>query len=115
MRNPTETSWFRNCLAGLILLASAGCTSSPTRESVGEYLDSVAITTKVKAAVFRDPELSVLDIGVETFKGVVRLSGSVDAPEDKAMAAEIASRIEGVRQVQNDLIVNTPGGPAESQ
>src|SRR4030067_1023194 len=60
-----------------LVTAFLGCASTPTRESSGEYIDDSAITTRVKAAIFDDPSLKVLQINVETFKGEVQLSGFV--------------------------------------
>lgn len=94
-------------LAVVILLGGgiAACAATPTRESTGEYLDSAAITAKVKAAILEDPQLKVLQINVETFRGVVQLSGFVDTPAAKARAEQVVRGIKGVRGVRNDLAV----------
>jgi osmotically-inducible protein OsmY len=82
-----------------------GCASTPTRESTGEYIDDSTITTKVKAAIFNDPSLKVFQINVETFKGEVQLSGSVDSAQSVKKAGEVARSVGGVKSVKNDLIV----------
>ena len=82
-----------------------GCASTPTRESTGEYIDDSTITTKVKAAIFNDPSLKVFQINVETFKGEVQLSGSVDSDQVVNKAGEVARGVGGVKSVKNDLIV----------
>jgi osmotically-inducible protein OsmY len=93
-------------LACLVLIASfMGCASTRTHEGTGEYVDDTAITTKVKAEIFTDPALKVLQINVETFKGVVQLSGFVDSNKSAAKAAEVARHIHGVVSVKNNLIV----------
>ena len=89
----------------LLVTAFLGCASTPTRESSGQYLDDSAITTKVKAAIFDDPSLKVLQINVETFKGEVQLSGFVDSAQNIRRAREVARSVMGVRSVKNDLIV----------
>jgi osmotically-inducible protein OsmY len=89
----------------LLVTAFLGCASTPTRESSGQYLDDSAITTKVKAAIFDDPSLKVLQINVETFKGEVQLSGFVDSAQNIRRAGEVARGVTGVRSVKNDLIV----------
>jgi osmotically-inducible protein OsmY len=95
-----------SCLACIALVvAFLGCASSPTRESSGQYVDDSAITTRVKAAIFDDPSLKVLQINVETFKGEVQLSGFVDSPQNVRRAGEVARGVTGVRSVKNDLIV----------
>lgn len=84
---------------------SAGCAGTPTRESTGEYIDNSAITAKVKAAFVRDELVKALDVSVETFRGVVQLSGFVNTQAQKDRAAQIARTIEGVTDVQNNLVV----------
>ena len=89
----------------LLVTVFFGCASTPTRESSGQYVDDSAITTKVKAAIFDDPSLKVLQINVETFKGEVQLSGFVDSAQNIRRAGEVARSVMGVRSVKNDLIV----------
>jgi osmotically-inducible protein OsmY len=93
-------------LACFVLITSfMGCASTRTHEGTGEYVDDTAITTKVKAEIFADPALKVLQINVETFKGVVQLSGFVDSHQSATKAAEVARSIHGVVSVKNNLIV----------
>ena len=68
-------------------------------------MDSSVITAKVKAAIFDDKTLKVLDINVETFKDVVQLSGFVNSAEMRDRAGVVAGRVSGVKSVKNDLIV----------
>jgi len=89
----------------LLVTAFLGCASTPTRESSGQYVDDSSITTRVKAAIFDDPALKVLQINVETFKGEVQLSGFVDSAQSVRRAGEVARGVRGVRSVKNDLIV----------
>jgi osmotically-inducible protein OsmY len=86
-------------------VAIPGCTSSPKQESTGEYIDSSAVTAKVKAAMLSEPGLSSMQIGVETFKDEVQLSGFVDSAESKIRAGEVALAVPGVKSVRNDLLV----------
>jgi osmotically-inducible protein OsmY len=90
------------CLA--ILAASlVACGSTPTKEGTGEFVDDAIITTKVKAAIVKEPTLKLTDISVVTFKGVVELSGFVDAPEGIDRAGQLARTVVGVKLVRNDL------------
>jgi len=82
-----------------------GCAATPKQQSTGQYIDDSVITTKVKAAVFDEPSLKTLQITVETYKGVVQLSGFVDSAQSAARAAEVARKVEGVIDVKNDLRV----------
>lgn len=92
-------------MSAFALLLSVGCASSPNSESTGEYLDSAAITAKVKAELALSDETSALQIEVKTFRDLVQLSGFVDSEEEKAAAERIAKEIEGVARVDNALIV----------
>jgi len=89
-----------------ILLASLlGCASTTKHEGTGEYVDDSVITTKVKAAIFNEPSLKSAEINVETFKGVVQLSGFVSSSGDISKAAELARGVQGVKSVKNDMRV----------
>ena len=72
-------------------------------KTVGETIDDATITTRVKTAILNDPEIGGLRIDVDTFKGVVTLSGAVKsaAERDKAMAT--ARKIGGVTDVKSTL------------
>jgi len=91
-------------IAGALLMATAlGCASTAKHEGTGEYLDDTVITTKVKTAIFKEPTLKSAEINVETFKGVVQLSGFVSSSETQKTAVAVASNIEGVKSVKNDM------------
>ncbi len=87
-----------------ILMASLlGCASTATQEGTGEYIDNSVITAKVKTAIFNEPTLKSLEINVETFKGVVQLSGFVNSQADIDKAVEIVRQVKGVKSVKNDM------------
>ena len=91
-------------LAGVLLIATAlGCASAAKQEGTGEYVDDTVITTKVKAAIFNEPTLKSAEINVETFKGVVQLSGFVSSQTAENKAVEVASTVAGVKSVKNDM------------
>src|SRR5258705_246285 len=81
------------------------CAATPTKESTGEYVDDSTITTKVKAEFVKDKTVSALDVKVETFKGVVQLSGFVNTAAEKSQAETIAASVNGVKSVQNKITV----------
>lgn len=87
----------------LALITSVGCASTSKKEGTGEYMDDSVITTKVKAAIFNEPTLKSAEINVETFKGVVQLSGFVNSQEDINKAIAVAGRVSGVKSVKNDM------------
>jgi len=95
-----------HCLVLLMVMAAfAACTSTRTHESTGEYVDDSVITTKVKALLAKDDFLKSFQISVETYKGVVQLSGFVNSQETVAKAGQIVRSVEGVKSVKNNLIV----------
>lgn len=71
-------------------------------------LDDLEITTRIKAAIFAEPGLKTLQISVNTDKGVVTLSGSVDTPADRELAKSLAGAVAGVKQVNDQLVVKPP-------
>lgn len=87
----------------LALSLLIGCAATPTQESSGQYIDDSAITTKVKAALLRDPQVSGLAINVDTFKGTVQLSGFANSELERRQAAALAKSVEGVTAVQNRI------------
>jgi hyperosmotically inducible periplasmic protein len=97
----------RNLLfASLVaLVVASGCAGSRTQESTGEYVDDTTISTKVKSKLLVDEDASGLAINVETFKGVVQLSGFVKSEEEKQRAEEIAEGVDGVKRVENRISV----------
>ncbi len=93
-------------LIGLVLAAFiAGCAGTLKKESTGEYVDDTVITSKIKAEIFNDPMLKVLQINVESFKGIVQLSGFVDSATAADRAVEVAGSVKGVKSVKNSLVV----------
>ncbi len=109
MAMTATTRSLRGFAAAIALLgmlgAVAACSSTPQRESTGEYVDSAAITAKVKTALLNEPGLKSTQISVETFKDVVQLSGFVDTSDNKSRAGDIVRNVQGVRAVKNDLVV----------
>lgn len=95
--------FFNALFLALALLVSAGCASTKTHEGTGQYFDDSVITSKVKAAILNEPSLSSAEINVETFKGVVQLSGFIKSSADTVKAVELANRVGGVKSVKNDM------------
>lgn len=95
----------RLLLTGLLSLSILGCSPFSNSESAGEYLDSSATTTKVKARLVDQLGTSGFLIQVKTFKDVVQLSGFVDTPRVKQRAGLIAAHTTGVKSIRNDIVV----------
>jgi len=96
---------FGAILTTLLLMAAVGCASTKTHEGTGQYVDDTVITTKVKAAILEEPGLKSSEINVETFKGVVQLSGFVSSSADISTATKVAQAVAGVTSVKNDMHV----------
>jgi osmotically-inducible protein OsmY len=75
------------------------------RQQVGKYIDDSVLTAKVKAALLRERGVPSADVNVETRQGRVFLSGFVDTEDQKKRALNVASRVEGVREVRDGISV----------
>ena len=87
----------------VLLTFFVGCASTTKHEGTGEYVDDTVITTKVKALILNDDSLKSSEINVETFKGVVQLSGFVNSNADINKAIEVTRKVKGVTSVKNDM------------
>jgi osmotically-inducible protein OsmY len=96
-----QLKYFSAFLMAFALLVSLGCSSTPKQESTGEFVDD--ITTKVKAAIVKEASLKATEIKVETFKGMVQLSGFVSSRADMEKAVEVARNVNGVKSVKDDM------------
>ena len=110
-QNPAETAGKKIDQA----VEKAGQKMDEASKKMGEQSDKVAgaledteITVKAKAAILAEPGLKVLQINVDTAKGIVTLSGSVDSQQNSNRAKEIAGAVAGAREVDNRLVVKAP-------
>ncbi len=94
---------FSAILLAIVFVSALGCAGSATQESTGEYITDSWITTKVKASLAEDPQVKATEVNVETFKGVVQLSGFVSSTAAMHQAVRIANGIKGVTSVKNDM------------
>jgi hyperosmotically inducible periplasmic protein len=85
--------------------ALPACSAIEGRQSAGQYVDDASIATKVRTAIVGDPDLKLRQIDVNVMDKVVQLSGFVDSAAQKARAADVAKRVDGVRSVKNDIVV----------
>lgn len=100
-----QLRYISTLILAVMLATVMGCASTSTHEGTGAFIDDSVITTKVKAAVFNEPSLKSTEINVETFKGVVQLSGFVSSEADVNKAVEVARSVQGVTSVKNDMRV----------
>lgn len=96
----------KSVFVALALAAAVpACSAIEGRQTAGQYVDDASITTKVKAAFVADKQVDADKISVETFNRTVQLSGFVDSSAMKSKAADVASKVEGVQSVKNDIVV----------
>jgi len=91
---------------GAAILAS--CAATGSSRATGEVIDDASITARVKTALAKDEGLrNAADINVTTYRGTVQLSGFVGSREVASRAAQVASSVQGVQSVRNDLQITT--------
>jgi len=101
----TSNNRFTSFILAMAMVSVLGCASTATQEGTGEYVDDSVITAKVKSAIIGDASLKATEINVETFKGIVQLSGFVSSSADKSKAEELARSVKGVKSVKDDMRV----------
>ena len=88
--------------AALTMALLAACASTSSQDSTGEYVSDSVLTNQVKAALFNEPTLKSDEIKVETYRGVVRLSGFVSSTAAENTAVALARGVAGVKSVKYD-------------
>ncbi len=104
-------------LSALILSVSAlalvsgvtGCAGDRYTQSTGERIDDNRTSERVHEALGADTQYKYTDVKVQSFKGVVQLSGFVNARDQKNRAGDIAKRVQGVKELQNNITVKETG------
>ncbi|MCW5620302.1 MAG: BON domain-containing protein [Burkholderiales bacterium] len=92
-------------VAGFGAVQIQGCAATDTRRSTTETVDDGVVTARVKTALLQDKDVSGLAVNVDTYRGVVQLSGFVDNQNQVDKAASIAEQVPGVVSVKNGLRV----------
>ena len=82
-----------------------GCAGNRYTQSTGEHIDDTATSSRVRGSLSDDTQYKYGDVSVQTFKGVVQLSGFVNSRDQKNRAGELAKRVQGIREVQNNITV----------
>jgi len=99
---------FLEAAAAAAALALGGCASSGSdsskQETIGQYIDDATVTAKVKTAIASDVGVkAAANVNVETYRGVVQLSGFADSEDQASKAVTAAKKVNGVRSVKNDI------------
>lgn len=87
-----------------LVISMAGC-QAMTGKTAGRNVDDATITGSVKSRLAKDKLSSLTRVDVDTNNGVVSLNGVVESPEQRARAQELASQVDGVNRVVNNLQV----------
>jgi osmotically-inducible protein OsmY len=91
--------WKMTLLAAMVAMPLvAGC-----GKTIGETIDDTTITTRVKTSMLNDPAVSGTGIDVDTYKGVVTLSGRVKSQAEHDQALALARKVDGVTDVKDAL------------
>ena len=93
---------------GTLALVAGGitcCAGDRYTQSTGEHIDDKADSSRVKKALGADTQYKYGDVNVQTFKGVVQLSGFVNSRDQKNRAGDLAKNVEGVKEVRNNITV----------
>ena len=96
-------------IAATALLGAAACSATRTQRSPGEHLDDAVILGNVKAALVAEPNTSAREINVEVNRGIVQLNGFVDSPAERTRATLVATEVDGVLEVRNNLGIKSGG------
>ncbi|MHC0506451.1 BON domain-containing protein [Achromobacter aegrifaciens] len=94
--------------AAMLALALAGCAAQDGHRSTGQYADDVTTTARVREALLKTPNLRSNTIQVETYQGVVQLSGFADNEDSAASAVGAARGVAGVKEIRNNIQVRNP-------
>ena len=93
----------QSCLliVALCMLVVLGACQTPAGRSAGEVVDDGTITTEIKAKLLNDDITRGLAVSVQTFQGVVTLTGAVDTQGQRTRATDVAYSVTGVKKVNN--------------
>lgn len=105
----TASAWAASTTAGTSDPSSTGTSATGTTNSQtpGQFIDDTTLTTKVKAALLADKAVSGLSIQVTTTQGVVVLTGDVASDTERKHAGDLASSVQGVKAVKNELKIKS--------
>lgn len=106
-RSPRKVLTLLLCISAWPLVGGVtGCsTGSRYKQSTGEYIDDHGLSSHVRKALKADPQFKYDDVNVVTFKGVVQLSGFVSTKDQKIRAGDLAKKVEGVNEIENNITV----------
>lgn len=99
---PIARRWLGAAAAAFLV---AACAPTEVQDSTGQYIDDTVLTAHIKSALYSDVQVRNMNVGVETFRGVVQLSGFANSAQERARAEELARSIKGIKSLENDIHV----------
>jgi osmotically-inducible protein OsmY len=100
----TALKLLKNWIAPMaVVLLFGACAGDATHRSTGRYVDDASITAAVKTKLIGDETVKARDINVDTYNGVVQLSGFVESRAEANQAVALAEQVDGVKSVKDDL------------
>ena len=96
--------WRKLLVVMLTVFSLAGC-QAMTGKTAGQNVDDATLTSSVKTKLAADKLSSLTRVDVDTNNGTVYLNGVVESPDQRARAQELASQVNGVNKVVNNLQV----------
>ena len=105
----SKAAWYVCGLAAVVALGTAGCAGNRYDRSTGEYIDDHTLQLREDHALNQNPDYKFENVSIATFKGTVQLNGFVDTSDQKTQAGGIVKQVEGVKAVENNIIVETNG------
>ena len=95
-------------LIGMLSLAACAGKEPETGRTTGEFTNDAALTAKVKSAIATEAGArTAAAINIETYRGVVQLTGFADSLEQAVRAEAAAKKVDGVRSVKNDVRIKS--------
>ncbi|HEX5222057.1 MAG TPA: BON domain-containing protein [Verrucomicrobiae bacterium] len=85
----------------------AGCAGDRYTRNAGEYINDESLDARVTTALNESPEYKLNSVTVQSFRGVVQLSGFVNTPDQRSKAGEIARQVPGVKGVENNITIKS--------
>ena len=76
------------------------------QKSAGEVVDDNTVNASVKAKLAEAKDVPSMQVNVETYKGVVLLSGFVETQAQKDAAGKAAKGVSGVKKVHNAVALH---------
>lgn len=102
-----KNTYAKMVLACVLAVGAAGCNVFRGESTPGEYVDDVAITSKVKYELLESKKVDGLDVNVDVTNGKVTLTGWANSTAERAKASELANGVKGVKSVDNQIKIKS--------